>query len=1380
MDLSEKMGSSESDQVTAQISAARLAKEKEMLESQNKWLNSELSAKSNELLELRKQQTSQFVHLQTQLREAQDQSSLAQESNRNLKDRLAEREREILSLHDKLKASREELLLDIEKLQQEANSQAKLASLYKESSEESQRKLVELQRKHESFRKSSEDKIASLMTELERWKELCKTSESEIAELRNRIGQITSASAASATVIFSPGQQQQQQASSSSSSNDDVAPNPILFTPATPGTGNVFVPTASPVSIKVASQLSQGLSTTNIYSKYVEATQEAAMLREENKRQSEIMNQILLEIEHKAPMLQQQREDYERLMQESTLVTKKLQLTTQDLEVARYELDRIRKSSAQMEMTIVEFQQENDRLSTQVQALLKECTEFRTGRSIEYGSRSEGGFDGNAANLALATDVIVSEELINFRNIEDIQKKNRTLWRQLKALETRYEREVRVLEANLRTEYNAKFQMAAKEVEELQNKNKKHAEMLATIVLQRDMYRSLLREEQRNQERSKERDAQQEQEEQQQQRQQQQQQSQQQQSVEAIENQAETMREMQKRFEEFTKTIQDQLNVEREQRQKVSMMLARKEADVLIFEERCKRLQESVDSQLAELRHIREEKSKLIHSLGEFQKQNDSLSHRLIARESDIKQMEHGLANLTADRDFLKARCDSLLQEKAMLSRESAQHDKVLENLRLIKEGIDFSEARAKRNLADELETVRQEVQFLRKQNEELKMQNREKLADLENSNLDLKQTLHVKEDILKRLQDDLSQAKSQLSSTKTVNDSLKDEVGRLDQKLAIVLSARGSFQSDSAPQGDKVAEIDQTNARHEISILQQLLEQEKKHASEASKMAMANEEALRQMRESSDEYRQRAETMLEKQRVEIEKFNTELAAARQTVQESTQNRDDRLSILIRDKQTLEEANAALQTKIRHLEEQHSESEKRIAALREDLGRHVAMWRESQTNYEQEVIKHAASVESLSTLSKKIQALETELISSREELRALEGKTKSSEANWSEQRTTLQNQIKENETRIQDLMRINDVLHSRFENVNEQLKKLQSTESLVFSSDVMMMSVDHPASTAAAATSSSSSSSAGTAASISSAEEELREIVAFLRREKEIAETKLSMANQELKLSNQKVEHLMRQVEQARAELKMELDRRQEGVMSDSELRNLRQQVAQLNLIRESNSALRQENEKNAKAAQEWEARATALEMQINPMREQVILRNSEKKALEEEATAMRSEAETWKNKFKEIVQKYKQIDPEEHVKLQQENENLKQDVQRLTTELEAITQRFKIVEEKFNRQKTIAEKLKADLLTEKNRVQEMTKSNAAQIETFKSQIEVLKAQNESLKSGPANAAQAKLNLVSKELSQLNGVELLLLLLLDDSADISVLPSLAG
>lgn len=51
-----------------------------------------------------------------------------------------------------------------------------------------------------------------------------------------------------------------------------------------------------------------------MYSAYVEATEQLALEKDKNRLQSQYLDQILKEIEEKAPLLQQQRADYENAL----------------------------------------------------------------------------------------------------------------------------------------------------------------------------------------------------------------------------------------------------------------------------------------------------------------------------------------------------------------------------------------------------------------------------------------------------------------------------------------------------------------------------------------------------------------------------------------------------------------------------------------------------------------------------------------------------------------------------------------------------------------------------------------------------------------------------------------------------------------------------------------------------------------------------------------------------------------------------------------------------------------------------------------------------------------------------------------------------------
>ena len=71
----------------------------------------------------------------------------------------------------------------------------------------------------------------------------------------------------------------------------------------------------SPSAAAASRLLKSGLSLTQIYSEYVETSEALHLEKEENKRLNEYVDQILMEIEEKAPVIKRQREDYEKSIQ---------------------------------------------------------------------------------------------------------------------------------------------------------------------------------------------------------------------------------------------------------------------------------------------------------------------------------------------------------------------------------------------------------------------------------------------------------------------------------------------------------------------------------------------------------------------------------------------------------------------------------------------------------------------------------------------------------------------------------------------------------------------------------------------------------------------------------------------------------------------------------------------------------------------------------------------------------------------------------------------------------------------------------------------------------------------------------------------------------
>jgi len=87
---------------------------------------------------------------------------------------------------------------------------------------------------------------------------------------------------------------------------------------------NQAVEQLAPTAAITSRVLRRGLSLTQIYTQLVEVTNELTLEREENERLKSQMDVILRELEQKAPLLQQQRQDYETAMANIATLTNRL------------------------------------------------------------------------------------------------------------------------------------------------------------------------------------------------------------------------------------------------------------------------------------------------------------------------------------------------------------------------------------------------------------------------------------------------------------------------------------------------------------------------------------------------------------------------------------------------------------------------------------------------------------------------------------------------------------------------------------------------------------------------------------------------------------------------------------------------------------------------------------------------------------------------------------------------------------------------------------------------------------------------------------------------------------------------------------------------
>lgn len=126
----------------------------------------------------------------------------------------------------------------------------------------------------------------------------------------------------------------------------------------------------APTAAITSRVLRKGLSLTQIYTQLVEITNECTLQREENEHLKIEMNRILRELEERAPLLQQQRRDYETAMMNVETLTSRLDELLQ-------ENQRLNESSDEANRIAKHHSAENQRLKTELADLARQVSELR-------------------------------------------------------------------------------------------------------------------------------------------------------------------------------------------------------------------------------------------------------------------------------------------------------------------------------------------------------------------------------------------------------------------------------------------------------------------------------------------------------------------------------------------------------------------------------------------------------------------------------------------------------------------------------------------------------------------------------------------------------------------------------------------------------------------------------------------------------------------------------------------------------------------------------------------------------------------------------------------------------------------------------------------
>uniref|UniRef100_A0A665W8A3 Nucleoprotein TPR n=1 Tax=Echeneis naucrates TaxID=173247 RepID=A0A665W8A3_ECHNA len=1070
-----------------------------------------------------------------------------------------------------------------------------------------------------------------------------------------------------------------------------------------------------PSAAAIAAIVKPGMKFFDLYNAYAECQTQLQLEKQETKKVSRVLDEIVQEVESKAPILKHQREEYESMQRSMASLCNKLETARMEI----YSLQKEKEEAKQCCDTLERDKQRAERMledtSTQVCSLLVELEEARGNQVTKE--------DGSSADIS-STSEVISPQQLSFRSVEELQRQNQNLLGRLRMLEQEKARDISALEASV-----DKLQ---KEVEQLREQRNQQKQLADSNARQRDMYKTLLTHNtgfslppqgdkmptfipstRLTPQRAAAADS-----------------TQTAQAKAALKqlNDAFSLYKKEKAendrmLNETNDRLQRQLTELRSSHAKLTSQLE-------FSNKRYEILQETVSAYRREISALQERNQKMASTTQRHE-------HIIHTMNQDLRQANEKLAleevrveNLTKERDMLRQGESRLTREKEAIYAEQRNQNLLLSNLKTIQLTMERAETETRHRLNNKIEHLEGELATMKIKRDQEVAQRHALGRTMDAQLLEAKKQLETQNILQQKTRELLRSSEQQVAA-------LKAQLASAAPSEAVTRPAASPQPAQSPQELSELKNLLHT-AEEQNSELAEQLKNANVTVEQYRSVVLTLEDSLKKEKESRSPLENQLKESEEVQK-QLEKRIIELEKVKQLEQE------ERRKAL----ETVEKQVSELQRRLKASQAEQQEALERAAAAstleqsaRQDSLLQTKFAGEAQAKYERELMLHAADVEAMQELKQKIQqeaALKMELEKQQNETSSLlQEKT----AAWNTLEKQLREDLSHQTHRCEELGKQNALLHQQMDEMATRSRQQQQQHQ----QQQLDVSFSEEGKTT----------------------EQILEILRFVKREKQIAVAQLEVSEGEALRYKQRVEHQDRELKELQEILNVEREKMQVTAKTLAQQEEQLKKMDSIAVLQEANKTLRMDREKLQQELQAAQAKVMKLQSDISPLHHSMSQLSENNGSLQADKRILEDDLKRLKAKVQQLVSQQKDGDVEERQKLANEREaqqrriaQLVEEMAKLKTELarsNASSNSTQLQLQAFKDSVALltsaTDKLNNEVETKSKEILENRKT-ITQVKKigrrYKTQYEELKAQHDKLLESNNREEQLKQQMTEKE-----------------------------